>query len=329
MEALWQTLELEQPSLGLYRARRARSGGTTACFLGVRNSSSAIAALFEFPPSDLPGDDFQFDTEALTIVRGEADRNGSVLFGIELRSARLRSLFASLVSDLIGHLDANTDRSQSSALLERLHTWQEAFKSERPPLSREEAVGLWGELHALELLAGLLGGETAVQSWKGPEDGIHDFVRLGTALEIKTTAGLAPYIPISSLDQLDRKGLARLGLMRIQTREVEPDRSEGRSLAEAVRRAREVIGGAELERKLAMTGWRDESAARYDELRLMIVELSVLEVLDGFPVLTRSNVPTGIPDVRYQLDPRALVSFALSDEAARSMMESMGGDVGS
>ncbi|MFT3722911.1 MAG: PD-(D/E)XK motif protein [Hyphomonadaceae bacterium] len=329
MEALWQTLEREQPSSGLYRARRARSGGRTACFLGVRNSSSAIAALFEFPRSDLPGDNFQFDTEALTIVRGEADRNGSVLFGVELRSARLRTLFASLVSDLIGHLDADRGRSQSTALLERLHTWQEAFKSERPPLTREEAVGLWGELHSLELIAAMLGGEAAVQSWKGPEDGIHDFVRLGTALEIKTTTGLAPYIPISSLDQLDRKGLARLGLMRIQTREVEPERADGYSLAEAVRRVREVIGGAELERKLAMVGWRDESAGRYDEPRLMIVDLSVLEVLDGFPALTRGNVPTGISEVRYQLDPRSLGSFVLSSDAARSMMVSMGGDVGS
>ena len=59
----------------------------------------------------------------------------------------------------------------------------------------------FGELYILELVAKTIGWKKALDSWKGPEKGLHDFVFENTLLEIKTTESDPPKVHIDNPEQ--------------------------------------------------------------------------------------------------------------------------------
>jgi Putative PD-(D/E)XK family member, (DUF4420) len=50
----------------------------------------------------------------------------------------------------------------------------------------------------------------AIEGWRGPLDGIHDFSRSGVAIEVKTVVGIGHLLKISHLEQLETVGLTSL-----------------------------------------------------------------------------------------------------------------------
>jgi len=69
-------------------------------------------------------------------------------------------------------------------------------------LSKDFQLGLFGELHILEMLINKIGWEKAVNGWKGPDAGLHDFIFNKTLIEIKTTESDPPSIRIENPAQL-------------------------------------------------------------------------------------------------------------------------------
>jgi hypothetical protein len=69
-------------------------------------------------------------------------------------------------------------------------------------LSKNFQLGLFGELHILEMLINKIGWEKAVNGWKGPDAGLHDFIFNKTLIEIKTTESDPPSIRIENPAQL-------------------------------------------------------------------------------------------------------------------------------
>src|SRR5262249_44853807 len=82
-------------------------------------------------------------------------------------------------------------------------------------LGRDAVIGLVGELTVLRRLAGAAGWPAAVDAWKGPTGALHDFLRNGHALEVKTTAGIVSGIEVSSLEQMEDTGLSVLLLVHL------------------------------------------------------------------------------------------------------------------
>ena len=70
----------------------------------------------------------------------------------------------------------------------------------------EKEVGLFGELIVLGEL--LNAGDSAVlNQWKGPEDGLHDFVKDGEwELEVKTSVSPNPIVKVHPVTQLEPIG---------------------------------------------------------------------------------------------------------------------------
>ncbi len=115
-------------------------------------------------------------------------------------------LFYSLCTDLIRATSSVDDPgSGTKVFLRRLTRWQEFLKRKRPGVLSPEAIkGLIGELLFLEeRVVSIFGWETAVASWKGPEDAPQDFAIHETAVEVKCqSGGSQPSVRISSAEQL-------------------------------------------------------------------------------------------------------------------------------
>lgn len=121
---------------------------------------------------------------------GETGGNHSWL-AIVRQPAGSLELFAKVVSDIVHLLQSFSDSPEETLyqrFLGRVRGWQEFMRQGREGLGPEKELGLVGELRFLNLLldAGIL-QFTAVDAWKGPHDGLHDFqIGLGS-VEIKST----------------------------------------------------------------------------------------------------------------------------------------------
>ncbi len=69
-------------------------------------------------------------------------------------------------------------------------------------ISEEFQLGLFGELHILELFIERFGWKDALSYWKGPDKGLHDFIINNSLVEIKTTKTDPPIIRIDNPSQL-------------------------------------------------------------------------------------------------------------------------------
>src|SRR5208283_1765934 len=118
-------------------------------------------------------------------------------------------LFSAMATDLIELLASarTADYDQLSRLfLVRIRTWQAFMEKDRSGiLGLEAEIGLYGELLVVrELLDADITAPDAIESWRGPLDGLHDF-ELGTgAIEVKATMATAGFpATIWSIEQLD------------------------------------------------------------------------------------------------------------------------------
>lgn len=221
--------------------------------------------------------------------------------------------------------DSSSALSAIPAVLRRLEAWQACLRAHRRGLSREEEVGLFGELECLRILAEEIGFPQAVASWQGPLDGLHDFSRGGTALETKTALGPSSQIRISRLDQLETGGLSHLVVIRPRLRES----PEGHTVADLVASLRVEIARiapnvrSDFDELLLRAGWREANPDAEVLVRAEVEGVSIYEVLDGFPRLTLAGVPAGIVDGSYLIDERAVAPFSL--DRSRASIENYGG----
>jgi hypothetical protein len=320
LERLWAEVASERPGDGLCRARRVSTEGAVHIFAGIRNADGARALLVELDNKASPSLRFRFETEGLSLYR-QPSGQARTLFALVATDPLVNPLFGTLAADVASHVVTGSDGEAGRRLESRLSVWRNALRPRRELMSRAEVLGLWGELQALMSLADALTPELAVAMWVGPESGIHDFVGNGIGVECKAQVGADPALRVSSLEQLDPSGLRRLGVRRLRLTEA----PNGRSLADLVVEVRARIGGWDLERKLALAGWRDADSGAHAEPRLVVVDETLFDVRAGFPSLIRSSVPVGILDATYRIDPQLLDEFKLAPSDAQQLILELGG----
>ena len=88
--------------------------------------------------------------------------------------------------------------------------YQNVSKPKEKKLSREEIQGLYAELKFIEDSLQYFSPYEILDSWRGPDHGLHDFVFRSISFEIKST--LNQSIRITSEDQLDDLDLEKLFL---------------------------------------------------------------------------------------------------------------------
>lgn len=194
---------------------------------------------------------------------------------------------------------------------------QSLAKGRGQPLSPEEQVGLFGELHVIaNLLIPTQGAEKTIAEWVGPAGAPQDFQSKACAMEIKTTRGNLPQtIKISSARQLQGDTVARLFLVRIA---LDSQPSVGDSLAEMVTQVGSSLAGNSLvamnfRDKLAEVGYHDEHAKLYEEPKYQVRSVVFYDVREGFPRINEKDLPVGIGEITYEIETGACAGYEVDE----------------
>jgi hypothetical protein len=198
------------------------------------------------------------------------------------------------------------DATRLRLFLARIRAWQDFMRSDTDGcLVPDAEVGLVGELELLaNLLAAGVTAPAALDAWRGPLDGIQDFVFGTGAIEVKSTASPSGFVAtIGSLEQLD-DSLTRPVFVAAVRIPLDPS---GETLPERIGRIRVVLTGdpASLGRfgnLLLHAGFIDVAAHRYTRRFSRAPSLRILNVSGTFPRITRASVPIEIRSARYEVD---------------------------
>lgn len=257
-----------------------------------------------------------FETEVMT-ARIERLPDGTPTILVELSGTEYLDLFATLAADLVEGIDGRPVTEAASTIATRLDRWHDLFNRRRRGLTLEQQRGLVAELATLRRLVSVdvADARAIVRSWRGPFDGLHDFLLEAGAIEVKASS-TGKALGINGVAQLwpppDGRKLL-LAAVQVESG------GDGVPLGEHVELARALLEGTEpetvqlLESHLAAGGWSDADAERYpnpwEEGRT-----DVYEVVDGFPRLDPATIPDGVTVGRYTLSQAAAANFKVGEE---------------
>lgn len=219
---------------------------------------------------------------------------------LHCRIPTLGLVFERLVEDVLQRL-AVEDSAPVTTCRRVLDEWRALLRTAGQRVSRETIVGLVGELEVLQRLAAH-NPVGAVDAWRGPSMSVHDFVRDGAELEVKTVTSVdGNFVSISNIDQLDPCLVGSLYLIVVHAREdtTAPTLDE---------RIDALVGlGAPrvaLLAKVAAAGYVYESGSDIED-RFVVRSVRAWAVGDSFPGLRRAELGEdrlrGVSRIHYEL----------------------------
>lgn len=286
-----------------FNVRQVPGATSVPCFWG-RDTTGACLFIVE-----LQGDHTdQFRSNVVTVHGIDVDLRcgepGQQRFVLTLEKQVDRDLFEGLCRTLAPALERAADSSSSlSIALAHLRRWKTFLSGRSQRLSAEEVRGLFAELSfLLELIEQQPSSAVAVEAWLGPEKSHQDFIFGNTAVEIKSLSGTErSTVRISSEDQLESLNDALF--LRIYRLSSLPDATGAQSLNEMVAVVQARLAEAEaveaFDRKLVAQSYAP--LPDYDNPRFVVSDVHSYRVGDGFPRLVRSQLPTGIDRVAYDV----------------------------
>jgi hypothetical protein len=227
---------------------------------------------------------------------------------LSCRDASMNQNFTGLATEICDALAE--DRRDAGVVLEAiLEKWRWFWGNVPDELSGETAVGLFGELWFLEYWMKPVTAEV-LNGWAGPDKDRHDFKWPAASVEVKSTRvrtdGAAKH-QITNLDQLDDPEVGELYLFSLR---VIDDPIGQNSLSSSVKRLRKTLEG-----DTSLLHKFDEQIARYGftpgehvhaDRPLRVIAEELYRVGHGFPRLTASSFPNGVPSgvdgISYTLD---------------------------
>ena len=255
-------------------------------------------------PAELP------QGHGFTVLPVDMESTGMdrVWFGLVRQPTGNPEMFALMAADMVSTLGAASGLDEGAIFrlfLDRIRAWQNFMRRGRDGLlSAEAELGLHGELILLALLldAGL-NTLPAVEAWRGPLHGLHDFEIATGAIEVKTTASEQGFpVKILSLEQLDSNLAEPLYLAGLHlSADPEGLNLSGRVEAVRLRLRNDPAALRTFNTLLLHTGYANAMADRYP--RCFVHDRSrLLQEDDHFPSLTRHKIPSEISTVRYEID---------------------------
>lgn len=229
-----------------------------------------------------------------------------------------RDLFEGLCRTLASSLEHAADSASSLAVsLAHVRRWKTFMAGRSQHLSAEEVRGLFAEItFLLELIDRQMSSAAAVEAWLGPDRSHQDFIFGNTAVEIKSLSGAErSTVRISSEDQLESLNDALfLHIYRLSSL---ADAVGARSLNEIVTAVQVKLGEADaveaFDGKLVAYGYAP--LPDYDQPRFVISDVRSYRISDGFPRLTRSQLPAGIASVAYDIKLEVIAPYECDGSA--------------
>jgi hypothetical protein len=232
--------------------------------------------------------------------------------------------FSALCASIIAAV--RIDPSDPKAAVQKcLNRWRSFWAVDRSGLTREQALGLFGELWFLLRWMGPL-NPSRIARWQGPLGARHDLQWAAASIEVKTTAstsGGPPVHVIANLSQLDAPETGQLYVFSLHVADDVLATNSLPVLVEQINAALSQQGDAMdmFSERLAKTGYSPADAGRYlRPLRILAEELYRID--ESFPKLTVKSFPSGLPagvgDVTYSLSMAACLPWRVATLPAQS-----------
>ena len=207
-------------------------------------------------------------------------------------------------------------------IISALARWRAFWSTRADGMSKEDALGLFGELWFMRRWLSPVSAEI-VGRWQATENARHDFQWAEVSIEVKATASRSPGGPthsISSLDQLDNPEQGQLFLFSLQVSEDALAVNSLHSLVEGlvIELHHDFQALANLNDKLASRGYSPaDRTAPARKFRVLAERL--YRVDEGFPRITRETfqpvgLPSGVVDVGYTIDLAACQQWLMATD---------------
>lgn len=223
-------------------------------------------------------------------------------------------IFYAFCDDIVSASRVHANKETGYAYLKwRYIKWKQMFLKKKSMLSKQEIMGLIGELYFLrEKLIPVYTEEKALRSWTASEPTIKDFSLDSTWFELKTIGAKQTSVIIDSLEQLDSNASGHLVVIRLETMAASYDGLKLNSLVSDLRDQLALHGlDQEFDGKLLDRGY--VSLDKYDEYCFELLSLSSYLVDSRFPALRKRDVNEAVESAEYKLNLSRLSQYMEND----------------
>lgn len=268
------------------------------------NGRFALEFLGHFTPTKLLG------SAVISVAQTKTNQSLSLCFSLE--NPDLLEYFCTFCEDLVNStIDIVDDNLAYKTLCARYSSWKKLFKPNQARLTENEVIGLIGELLYLrDVMFNSYGFDIALESWTGPEYTHKDFSLDDTWHEVKTISVGKREIRISSLEQLDSDVTGTLAVYELER--MSPS-FHGIKLNAIVTDILSLlphnIQKESFLNKISQFGY--DFSTEYDNFVFAFIALSKFKVDGSFPRLTRSDIPSSIQRVQYDIILSELDTFKI------------------
>lgn len=315
IKSLWDKFILENPpqSLGKgeYHLHRIEELKNISAFIGVDSFENYIFALNVKirPPA------IALKSQAINYLSTErADK--SWFMTLRLVDPKLVVVFQKLCEDLIeSSVSCNSEVALIALVERRLKAWEKLFQSSENGLLQEFRIrGLLGELiflhQAISQEADRI--DEVLNAWLGPLGADQDFIFGDIAYEIKTIQVNIDKVSISSLEQLDSK--KTLVLVIFELLKVGKYEESAHTLNALVNSIENILSSKSellmIFREILLEfGYVNHE--HYDNYSYLIQSQEKYNVVEGFPKITKSDVPNAISSCQYKINLSEIAPFKL------------------
>lgn len=260
----------------------------------------------------LPEGNKDINTVLIPTIKGCSSElfeyNSSTFFSLALGNKKDWRLFKLLCQEIVTELEEHPQQENVyllKVLTDILNRCGRFFAKSRDSLTREKALGLFGELYFLyKIVAPQFGLKSAIASWKGPMGFPQDFSVENTIIEVKTTESAhGRVIKISSIEQmcfLNFKGF--LHVVTVNDGALNGLRCSLKSLVEELKEQGEAehIDITDLMTKLDLVGYSEFSV--FAKKEYTVIADDFYEVRKGFPRILPTDLQNGVVNVKYSIN---------------------------
>lgn len=301
------------------RIRRADPAHPLDFFYGKNFQGNYIFILSGRVSGELPNQPKQLTGLDVVLASGEM---GEFELRLRLIDSAQVDIFKALCANLMSateKLQRGQDRAGLETTLSRLSRWQELLRSRRVDiLSRNQIIGLWGELLFFrDLFLRHLSPHEALSSWRGSFGDEQDFILGGWLIEIKTQLSSSDRkIQISSAEQLDTVS-GQIFLCHQIIGPAGKEDLQSMTLNDLVDNVMARMGKntAALDVFLSILiefGYMKRS--EYDVEKWILNERRYYQIGDGFPAIKASELVSGIMEVKYSIKTESISDFLVAED---------------
>lgn len=306
----WDLLVSQSPSNGGLTVRLAAPKQSTEVYIAV-DTSHRRYVLVRVPDGE-PGILAERTSQGIAVqtVELRIDELGRRAVFIEIACfepagyAALDIVAIELVEAITAGASIGRVRLVQTVLLKWRRFWSGI---PRNLLSKEQHLGLFGELWFMQKWLLPTVSNQAIAMWRGPIGARNDFEHTGWAVEVKTSGKLDGSHIVHGLEQLLTPPGVQVFLFSILVREEASGVESVPKLVQAIRERIEGdhIGLTQFEGMLAASGYDDAHADEYGKTKFRVRGQGLYRVEPGFPRLIPDSLleglPPGVSKVNYEL----------------------------